>query len=89
MGMNVELSERARRRVEQLVEEGAYPSAEAVVEAAVEQLEQPDFAGIDVEELERQARATRASGTYRSADDEYIADVKTRARSIVDSKRRR
>lgn len=36
--MNVELSERARRRVEELVEDGSFPSAEAVVEAAVERL---------------------------------------------------
>jgi len=36
--VNVELSDRARRRVEELVEDGSFPTPEAVVEAAVEQL---------------------------------------------------
>jgi Arc/MetJ-type ribon-helix-helix transcriptional regulator len=36
--MQVQLSEYARQRVEQLVEDGSYPSAAAAVEAAVENL---------------------------------------------------
>ena len=40
--MNVELSERARKRVEQLVEEGEFASADLAVEAALELLHGPE-----------------------------------------------
>ncbi len=48
LAMNVELSERAQKQLERLVGEGAYPTAEAAVEAALAALEHPDFEGIDV-----------------------------------------
>ena len=36
--MKVELSERAHQRIQELVEEGEYPSTEAALDAAVERL---------------------------------------------------
>jgi hypothetical protein len=69
------------------VRDGAYPSVEAVVEAALEQLEHPDFAGIDVEHLSRTAREDYAAGRTRLADDAYIAEMKARAEAIIASKR--
>ena len=86
--MNVELSERARKRVEELVEEGTYPTAEAVVEAALEQLEHPDFAGVDMAELDRRAQDARIRGSATLADDGYISEMRSKANSIIDAKRR-
>jgi Arc/MetJ-type ribon-helix-helix transcriptional regulator len=85
--MNVELSERARKRIENLVRDGAYPSAEAAVEAAVDALDHPDLDGIDAVALARQARDARDSGRTREWDDEYRAEVRARVAKTIDSKR--
>jgi len=86
--MKIELSERSRQVVESLVEDGAYPTPEAAVEAAIEQIADP-WAGIDVAALAEQARRSRAEGTFREADDAYLAEVRARAQAIIDSKPRR
>jgi Arc/MetJ-type ribon-helix-helix transcriptional regulator len=40
--MKVELSERAHQRIQELVEEGEYPSAKAALDAAVDLLDVPE-----------------------------------------------
>ena len=84
--MNVELSERARKRVEELIEDGTYPSAEAVVEAALAQFEHPDFADVDFAELDRRADGARASSRTRHLDEAYLGEIRARASGIVDSR---
>ena len=81
--MEVQLSERARERLESLVEEGAYPSVEAALEAAVATLEHPDFVGIDVAALDRQAAATRKGGTSRLIDEAYESELKAKLHALI------
>ena len=68
--MNVELSERARQRVAELVEEGAYPSVEAAIEAALEQLALPTTALSDerLSELLEEGYADIRAGRVHPAD---------------------
>lgn len=82
--MNVQISERAQQRLEALLEEGAFPSAEAAIEAAIEQLADPWF-GIDVAALELQATKSRAAGTIRELDAAYEAELKAKLDAIVSS----
>ena len=84
--MQVKLSQAAQERVESLVRDGAYPSVEAAVEAAVAHLEHPDFDGIDLEELDRQARETRANGSARELDAAYEAELRAKVEAIVRQK---
>ena len=83
--MKVELSERSRRTVESLVEDGTYATVEAAVEAAIEAFE-TDWDGIDVTELAGQARRSRSEGTFREADDAYFAEIRVKAHAIIESK---
>lgn len=83
--MQVQLTERAQKRLESLVGEGAYPTAEAAVEAALEALEHPDFEGIDIDGLDKQASAARKHGTFREIDSAYEADLKARLDAVLSS----
>ncbi|MGE0601253.1 MAG: hypothetical protein AB7J35_17130 [Dehalococcoidia bacterium] len=86
--MEVQLTERAQKRLESLVGPGAYPTAEAAVEAALEALEHPDFEGIDVEALDRQATSARATGTFRELDSAYEAELKTKLDVVLSRHRK-
>ncbi|MEO8541417.1 MAG: hypothetical protein ABI577_16865 [bacterium] len=81
--MHVELSERARERLERLVEDGSYPSVEAAIEAAVASLRDSGFAGVDVEVLARQAEATRKNNTSRLIDGAYEAELAAKLNGII------
>jgi len=81
--MNVELSERAQKQLERLVGEGAYPTAEAAVEAALAALEHPDFEGIDVDSLNRQAATARVHGTFREIDSAYEAELNAKLCAVL------
>ena len=87
--MKVELSERAQKTVESLIEEGTYPSPEAAVEAALARLQDDDWAGVDMEALARQENATRAHGTFREADEAYVAEIRAKAQAVIEAKRAR
>lgn len=68
--MKVELSERARQRVEQLVEDGAYPSAEAAIDAAVRLLddEARPPTSAEIAAAAERGRADFAAGRFRDGD---------------------
>jgi len=83
--VKVELSERARRTLESLVEDGTYPTVEAAVEAAIDAFD-ADWDGIDVAEIVEQARRSRVEGTVKEANEEYVAETLAKARAIIDSK---
>ncbi len=74
--MHVELDEKAAKRGEDLVREGAYPSAEAAVNAAVAKLEHPDFDGIDVERAWQDALADVAAGRVHDVTPEFLSDLR-------------
>ena len=84
--MHVEVSPEAQERVESLVASGAYPSVEAVVEAAVVALEHPDFEGIDVTSRRRRALDDFAAGRTHEATPEFLADLRLRLEGIIRSK---
>ena len=69
--MNVELSERARQRIQQLVDDGTYPSAEAVVDAAIRVLDaSPRFPTPgEIEAAAELGRADFAAGRFREGDE--------------------
>ena len=75
--------------MESLVEDGTYSSPEAAVEAALDLLQGDDWEGLDPEALARQANATRANGTFREANEAYIAEMRAKANAIIESKRLR
>ena len=81
--MKVELSERAHQRIQELVEEGEYPSAEAALDAAVEQLDMPERVPTS-EEIAAAAERGRAdfeAGRF-SDGDEFAARLKARLASV-------
>lgn len=86
--MKVELSERSRRTVESLVEDGSFPTAQAVVEAAIDALA-VDWDGIDAAGVIDEADRSRREGTLKEANDEYVAELLAKARAIIDSKSHR
>lgn len=68
--MNVELSEAARQRVEQLVENGAFPSVDAALEAAVSLLDdgvRPPTP-LEIATAAERGRADFAAGRFRDGD---------------------
>ncbi|MFN8617562.1 MAG: hypothetical protein U0837_10725 [Dehalococcoidia bacterium] len=83
--MKVELSERSWQTVENLVQDGSFPTAQAVVEAAIDALA-VDWDGIDVDALIEEAARSRREGTLREANEEYVAELVAKARAIIDSK---
>lgn len=78
--MKVELSERARARVERLVDAGEYPSVEAALEAAVEHLEPRDVTPEEVAKAAAEGRADFAAGRFRDGD-EFAAELRALAES--------
>ena len=64
----MELSERARRRVEELVEDGSFPTPEAVVEAALEQLDLREVSSEEIMAAAARGRADFAAGRFRSSE---------------------
>lgn len=68
--------------MEQLVEEGHFPSVEAVVEAALEQLEPAtrSVAPAEIAAAAEQGRADFAEGRVRDGD-QFAAELRARAQS--------
>ncbi|MGB4861354.1 MAG: hypothetical protein WBO97_02750 [Tepidiformaceae bacterium] len=81
--MNVELSERARQRVEQLVADGAYPSVNAALEAAIRLLDddarRPTSAQISA--AAERGRADFAAGRFRDGDS-VAQELRTRIANL-------
>lgn len=81
--MNVELSERAQKQLERLVGEGAYPTAEAAVEAALAALEHPDFEGIDVVATREAVLADIAAGCVHDVTPEFQAATRAMVKEQI------
>ncbi len=81
--MHVELSAAAQERVESLVRDGAYPSVEAAIEAAVEKLEHPDFAGIDVDAAQRRVDADIEAGRVHDVTPEFLEQIRSRVEDRI------
>jgi Arc/MetJ-type ribon-helix-helix transcriptional regulator len=88
-GMNVELSERARQRVENLVRDGAYPSVEAAVDAAVAKLEHPNFDGIDLPAIHAQLDADVAAGRVHEYTPEFRAEMRRKLEALIQARQSR
>jgi|GEM_PF-5040147 len=86
--MQVRLSPEAQERVESLVREGVYPSVDAAIEAAVQQLDHPDFDGIDIEEMSRVAEAAHRDGTAQRVDDAYLDELNHKVQALIASRSR-
>jgi Arc/MetJ-type ribon-helix-helix transcriptional regulator len=81
--MKVELSERAHQRIQELVEEGEYPSTEAALDAAVERLlDVPERAPTsdEIAAAADRGRASFAAGHFRDGD-EFAAELRARLKS--------
>ncbi|MGE3073014.1 MAG: hypothetical protein AB7N24_02735 [Dehalococcoidia bacterium] len=81
--MEVQLTERAQKRLESLVGPGAYPTAEAAVEAALEALEHPDFEGIDVKAEAEAVRADIAAGRVHEVTPASRAATRARVEEQI------
>ncbi len=75
--MQIELSPEAVERIEGFVESGVYPSAAAVLDAALDALEIPirEYTSSEIAELVAPARKSVAAGRARPAE-EVVAEMR-------------
>jgi Arc/MetJ-type ribon-helix-helix transcriptional regulator len=76
--MQLEVSPETQARIEEMVSSGEFPSADAVLEAALDALVFEDRAvpDSDVARLEAKAQHARASGSVRTVDEPLLAELR-------------
>jgi Arc/MetJ-type ribon-helix-helix transcriptional regulator len=76
--MQLEVSPETQARIEEMVSSGEFPSADAVLEAALDALVFEDQAvpDSDVARLEAKAQHARASGSVRTVDEPLLAELR-------------
>jgi Arc/MetJ-type ribon-helix-helix transcriptional regulator len=76
--MQLEVSPETQARIEEMVSSGEFPSADAVLEAALDALVFEDQAvpDSDVARLEAKAQHARAAGSVRTVDEPLLAELR-------------